>query len=210
MSRNKGTIPICLGLALILGALSLAVYNIWTDRRAQASSEAAVNQLRAFQTEQSPAAGTDTTLPGAEPEDFELFPEMEMPVRRVEGRDYIGTLDIPSLELTLPIISWWSGEGFQIAPCRYTGSAYTADLVLAAHNYPSHFGRIGELSQGDGVSFTDMEGNVFSYEVIQQEILQGTDVEEMEEGDWDLTLFTCTIGGKYRVTVRCRQVGIKP
>ena len=29
------------------------------------------------------------------------------------------------------------------------------------------------------------------------------DVEAMESGDWALTLFTCTIGGKTRVTVRC-------
>lgn len=26
---------------------------------------------------------------------------------------------------------------------------------------------------------------------------------EMTGGDWDLTLFTCTIGGKKRITVRC-------
>jgi hypothetical protein len=24
-----------------------------------------------------------------------------------------------------------------------------------------------------------------------------------EENDWDLTLFTCTLGGSFRVTVRC-------
>ena len=30
-----------------------------------------------------------------------------------------------------------------------------------------------------------------------------TSVQEMTDGDWDLTLFTCTVGGKSRVTVRC-------
>lgn len=30
-------------------------------------------------------------------------------------------------------------------------------------------------------------------------------VEEMESGDWDLSLFTCTLGGSYRVTVRCER-----
>lgn len=25
----------------------------------------------------------------------------------------------------------------------------------------------------------------------------------MKEGDWDLTLFTCTFGGQQRFTVRC-------
>jgi len=38
------------------------------------------------------------------------------------------------------------------------------------------------------------------------ETLQPTAVEEMCSGDWDLTLFTCTLGGKFRVTVRCDRV----
>ena len=51
--------------------------------------------------------------------------------------------------------------------------------------------------------FTDVEGNVLSYTVAETELLDGSDVEAMEAGDWDLTLFTCTVGGKTRVTVRC-------
>ena len=31
-------------------------------------------------------------------------------------------------------------------------------------------------------------------------------LSSMEEGDWDLTLFTCTIGGKTRITVRCARI----
>jgi sortase A len=35
------------------------------------------------------------------------------------------------------------------------------------------------------------------------EILSPFAVEEMTSGDWDMTLFTCTVGGQSRVTVRC-------
>lgn len=42
--------------------------------------------------------------------------------------------------------------------------------------------------------------------VAEVEILKPTDVEQMIAGDWQLTLFTCTVGGTSRVTVRCRQV----
>ena len=52
-----------------------------------------------------------------------------------------------------------------------------------------------------------MDGNVFSYEVTLLEILQPNEADEMESGDWDLTLFTCTVGGKSRVTVRCKRIG---
>ena len=86
------------------------------------------------------------------------------------------------------------------------GSAYRNDFIIARDNYKRHFARLGELNVGDKVLFTDADSNLFSYQVSKLEQLAGTAVEEMEAGDWDLTLFTCTIGGKARVTVRCERV----
>ena len=79
-------------------------------------------------------------------------------------------------------------------------------MVVAAHNYYSHFGYLKNLSQGDEVIFTDMTGNVFRYGVIEIETLSPFAVDEMTSGDWDLTLFTCTVGGATRVTVRCERI----
>lgn len=128
-----------------------------------------------------------------------------MPTTEVDGEAYIGVLEIPALELSLPIISQWSDSRLRIAPCRYKGSAYLDDLIIAGHDYRSHFGRLKDLQIGDMVYFTDAEGNRFSYTVSEQDELAGAAVEEMEAGDWDLTLFTCTVGGKARVTVRCEK-----
>ena len=63
-----------------------------------------------------------------------------------------------------------------------------------------------KLQPGDAVTFTDMDGNVFSHEVMALETLAPTAVEEMTEGDWDLTLFTCTVGGTTRLAVRCEAL----
>lgn len=138
--------------------------------------------------------------------DYILNPQMDMPVMQVEGRDYIGILEIPTYELELPVISTWSYSALKEAPCRYSGSAYTNDMVVAGHNYRSHFTCLSDLEVGEQVVFTDMDSNVFVYEILNREILHETDVEGMQEGDWDLTLFTCTADGVYRVTVRCRLV----
>ena len=152
----------------------------------------------------------DTTEDSAEADlvypDYVLNPNMDMPAVEVDGHDYIGVLEIPALELELPVMSTWSYPNLKIAPCRYTGSAYLDDMVIAAHNYSQHFGRLKELSGGETVIFTDADGNVFTYEVALVETLMPTDIEEMESGEWDLTLFTCTIGGSSRVTVRCEQI----
>ena len=213
MKSKKGTWLICLGLLLIAAALFLAAYNIYDEQRAEQAAHETVEQLEACLPAESPAEtlpeGMETLPPAGPGEveipDYVLDPNHEMPVRSIDGEEYIGMLEIPALDRTLPVMSEWSYPRLKIAPCRYTGSAYLGNLIIAAHNYRSHFGNLKELCEGDVVCFTDMDGNVFSYEVVLLEILQPTDVDEMESGDWDLTLFTCTVGGKSRVTVRCER-----
>ena len=51
-----------------------------------------------------------------------------------------------------------------------------------------------------------MEGTTVEYEVIALDILEPTAIEEMTAGEFDLSLFACTYGGKSRVTVRCDRV----
>ena len=62
------------------------------------------------------------------------------------------------------------------------------------------------LEEGDTVLFTDCAGAQYQYQVSQIEEVNGDDAAKMEEGDWDLTLFTCTYSGRSRVTVRCKRV----
>ena len=126
-----------------------------------------------------------------------------MPVETIDGKEYIGVLSIPSLGLELPVLAQWNYPDLKTAPCRYAGSLYQDNLIICAHNYDAHFGRLKTLQTGDEVTFVDMDENVVVYKVVEMEILKPTNIEEMEAGDWDLTLFTCTKGGRTRVTVRC-------
>ena len=191
--KHKGKGLIFTGLLLIAAALFLTGYNLFDQMRAQRSAAQAAAQL----AERLPQT-TQTDVP-----DYLLTPEMEMPVETIDGVDYVGVLRIPALALELPVISQWSYPLLKIAPCRYSGSAYQNNLVLCAHNYASHFGNLKNLHIGAAVTFTDMDGNLFSYQVAELETLPPQATEEMENGDWDLTLFTCTVGGQSRVTVRC-------
>ena len=134
-----------------------------------------------------------------------LNPDMPMPAVTVDGRQYIGVLTVPSLSLSLPVMSEWSYDNLKIAPCRYQGSAYKGDLIVAGHNYRKHFSPLKTLPIGAEIQFTDVDGNQFLYQVADLEVLDKMDVEEMETGDWDLTLFTCTYGGQTRFTVRCEE-----
>lgn len=215
--NRKGTLWMVCGLVLIAAALALAGYNIADEKQAAASASQALAQLQAEipvvsapQTEQTsvnepekkPVSQPDT-VGEVEIPDYILNPEMDMPEQTIDGWNYIGFLEIPALDLSLPIISQWSDAALKAAPCRYVGSAYTNDLVIAGHNYRSHFANLKNVPEGSPVYFTDMDGNRFSYEVTLIETLHSTDVEEMQSGDWDLSLFTCTMNGQYRATVRC-------
>lgn len=194
--HKRGGVLIALGVVTLFAALVLAGGNVYADRCAAASAAQAVQVLSDRMTGQ--AVDEEPRIP-----DYQLDKRMEMPTIRVDGRDYIGTLTLPTLSLEFPVISRWSNEALRSAPCRYSGSAYTGDMVLAAHNYSSHFGRLKELHQGDMVQFADVDGNVFTYTVAVCEVLPANAVEEMCSGEWALTLFTCTLGGVSRVTIRC-------
>lgn len=190
-----------IGLLFLTAALSIVVYNIQTSVEAAKSAENVLSQLEEVIEKEKPSE--DTTEEPVVP-DYILNPEMNMPEKEIDGMKYIGTLSLPSLDLELPINSEWSYPGLKISPCRYSGSVYLNNMVIAAHNYTRHFGNIKNLAIGDRVIFTDMNGNRFFYTVADIEILSPYAVEEMTSGEWDLSLFTCTVGGQARVTVRCK------
>ena len=221
MKTKKGNGLILLGTVLILGALGLTIWNMYDENRARSSTETVVEELQVKQSvslipEPAVPVDTETVIPeGTTPEeqeipDYRLDPSREMPIRTVKGKNYVGVLSIPTLGLELPVIQQWNYSNLRTAPCRYTGSPYSNNLVIAAHNYMSHFGNLKKLCTGDPVVFTDMEGNIFRYEVAVLETLQPTAVEEMTSSQWPLSLFTCTVGGKLRVTVRCDLIGEDP
>ena len=199
----KGKLLTGVGLLLIAAALLLTVYNIRESDRAGAESEEMVVRMESLTAALPERLETEKKEPVPE---YKKNPEMEMPTVEVNGQECVGMIEIPALGLKLPIISEWSDAKLKKAPCRYSGSAYLKNMIIAGHNYRTHFSGIKRLNTGDSVVFTDADGNVFSYEVAEIETVGGYDIEKMEAGDWDLTLFTCTNKGKARAAVRCREI----
>lgn len=124
----------------------------------------------------------------------------------INGYDYIGSIVIPSLNLELPVMSEFDYNRLKIAPCRYYGSVHTNDFIICAHAYKTHFRYITELKQKDKIIFTDVDGQNYVYEVLDIEFLRPDEVSRMIDNEFDLTLYTCTLDGNHRVTVRCNRV----
>lgn len=201
--KNKGIGFIVTGLLLIAAAVALVLYNLAEDARASQTADAIMGDLIPEVIEASDDGKTPLVIP-LSPEGEPIVPEM--PIRIIDGKAYIAVVSIPALDLELPVFSSWDYSKLNLAPCRFSGSAYTNDMVICAHNYSGHFGQLKNLSIGDDVMVLDMDGNVFDYRVVELETLFPTAVEDMIHGDdWDLTLFTCTVGGRTRVAVRCER-----
>lgn len=189
MPKKSGVILISLGAVLILAALLLFLYNRGEDRRAGQEAESLLEDARS------------AISANAAPEE-----PQEEPVEEITY-DYAGVITIPDLSLELPVIDQWSYDRLKVAPCRQSGAAADGDLVIAAHNYKSHFGYLDRLQPGASVIFTDMEGTVYRYAVEEIRRLEPEDAEDVSSvfsSEYPLVLYTCTPGGKARVAVFCQ------
>ena len=193
---SPGVLCVLLGVVLLLAALGLYGYNRWEDAQAGAEAQTVVQDLQEKVVEQTQSAASAPAI------DYSSL-DPELPVVELDGYEYVGTVSIPAIGIDLPVMSEWSYPKLKISPCRQFGSSRTDDLVIAAHNYESHFGKIGTLALGDEVRFTDMDGIENHYTVSAIEVHDPTDVEAVEHSGHDLVLYTCTYGGKTRIVVFC-------
>lgn len=214
--KKAGQLLTAAGVALVLAAVCLAVYNVMTQRAAQEQSDALLRDVKsAVSAPEGLPAGTVVDYvpaeknPLADGADSASPPEessQKIKPKNVSGMDVVGFVEIPSLDVELPVTSDWSYKLMKKAACRYSGEPCDGNLIICAHNYSDFFGRLDTLNSGDIISFVSMDGIRYNYEVTQTELLSGNACEEMSSGDWDLTLFTCTWSGQKRVTVRARMV----
>jgi sortase A len=192
----------CVGLVLIAASFVMGGYNITDDCRAGSTANSVEDKIdKEVSNTQNDFYSYDL---------YKKYPDVEMPVSLIDGHSYIGRVEIPDLDLSLPVMDEWSYPNLKISPCRYSGSVYKKNMVIAAHNYSTHFGNIKNLKQNSNVVFTDMDGNSFVYNVAAIEVLDPTDVDDMKNSGWDLTLFTCNRSGKKRIAVRCMEAEESP
>lgn len=178
-----------LGEVLILISAAMIIVNAVQEKEAASAANTALQVLRQDIERAGTSPLRDTAVD-------------------IDGKKYIGYLEIPALEISLPVLNEWSYDNLKMAPCRYYGSVAENDVVIAAHNYKKYFGAIHQLSLGDTVWFTDVNEGVFCYSVEKIEILESSGVKKMIESDYDLTLFTCTYGGQQRIAIRCNRCEI--
>lgn len=203
MSKSlRSTAFITIGVVLISAAAFLTGFNVAEDQNAGTASNEVVAMVSQIANDRKAIweEPDEDVIP-----DYLLNPDMEMPTIEKDGVDYIGVIELPNQGIKLGVASELQMYSLKRTPCRYDGSIYDDSCIIAGHNYRSHVWNLNYVQIGDPVTFTDADGTVFEYQVSAIEEIDGQDEDAMKAGDWDLTMFTCTLTRTERLTIRCER-----
>ncbi|MGN0243359.1 MAG: sortase [Lachnospiraceae bacterium] len=188
MTRKRmGKIFIFVGCLLILAAVVLLGENAYRDERAGKQAQTLLNEFIKTKDHDVETEGVTG----------------EMPKITLQGYSVIGVIEIPRADIQLPVLSDWSYDLLNVAPCRYSGSVEDGDLIILGHNYQSHFTPLQNCVVGDEVKLWDVNHNLYQYRIEKVEKLYKTELDRLTSSDYDLTIFTCTYGGQSRFVARC-------
>lgn len=133
------------------------------------------------------------------------------------GSEVFGILEIPTLELMLPIYLGANRSNLALGAAHMSQTSLpiggdSTNCVIAAHRGwqgGEYFLRLPELEIGDTVTVTNL-WEVLTYRVVETKIVAPTDTDAiLIQPDRELlTLLTCTYGAgeKYRYLVVCERV----
>lgn len=184
---------------MIAGALLVIVSLVLLCKNQQIEQHATLANTLAIEEIQQQITDNQTDSSDEQVFDYTFAYEDFAPELMLDSDSYIGTLWFASLDLELAVQSGWAYEKLTETPCVYQ----EYPLSIAAHNYTAHFGRLSELIIGDLVVLTDTAGQTFTFEVVSNTIVDETDIEQLQNDSYDLTLFTCNFAdNSQRVLVR--------
>ncbi len=212
----KKTALLRIVLFVLAGALActaiLYAYSLWQEGiRAEENAEE-ILRVSGFASLDGGDGGEDIYWqpdePQADPNALDALFDSAL-----KGYSVIARLDIPSIEISLPVLSQTADEALEYSVCYYSGPepGGEGNLVITGHNYASgaHFGKLDDMQAGDTLTLTAPDGTDYVYTVYQTELITPDDVEALDDTEYDkeLTLLTCEENANRRLLVRCRAAG---
>ena len=162
------------GVALVIAGVALLVFWQWSIHSAVAKNQSYLSAIKA-------------SIPTPQGAVLEERGDNTMPVLSVEDKDFVGILEMPSYNLSLPVGAEWGSTTKH--PCRFSGSLYDSTIKIGATSGKGQFDVYREISVGDSLIFTDMSGNQYTYTVKALNYEKHADMSTLEKLTSDLTLF---------------------
>lgn len=186
LNKKAGRILLCLSAVLFIAAIVVGIdlYN-----KGNTAKNNADEILSAYESTQTPSIENNI------PETF-------------KGHNVLGVIEIEKINQKLPIIDETTTQTLELSCCYYKGAlpGQKGNTVITGHNYAngSIFGDLDKLKSGDKVSISTKAGT-YIYKVYDTEVIKPDDIKALNEyeGDYGLTLMTCTSNGNRRLLIRC-------
>ena len=178
MKKQKKPVfqKICLlaGIGILIAAGVMMLLWQWNIRAFEQQSQNYVHTLRSLIPEPQSAA-------------LEERRNNAMPVLSLDGTDFIGILEIPRYDSVLPVCANWDNPIRY--PCCLSGSIYDGTIQIGGTSQTGQYDFYREISVGDSVFFTDMEGNRYTLTVSNLRYEKHADASALQSCEASLTLF---------------------
>jgi sortase A len=181
---------LAVGICMLLGALTALLYWQWNVRHSQTQAAHYVQTLEEW-------------IPT--PQKALLEPRLDntMATLSIDGVDFVGMIEMPRYHSVLPVCGSWGSAGKY--PCRFSGSVYDGSLQIGATTQQGQYDFYRELSVGDSVYFTDVEGNRYAFQVAAMRYEAHVDQAALQRQEADLTLFVKNIYSFEYLVIFCEN-----
>jgi sortase A len=195
MKKDKGIVirRICIfvGVCLLSGAvIALALWR-WNIYHSEKQLQYYVNTLRELIPEPENAV----------PEERR---DNTMSVLSVDGTDFVGIVEIPCYESALPVCADW-GKTSQY-PCHFRGSIYDSTMQVGATTQKGQYDFYRDLSVGDTITYTDVEGNRYTFSIASLRYEKHADQTALQREEAPLTLFIKNIYSFEYLIISCNTL----
>ncbi len=167
-------ICILVGICLLIGAVVMLAFWRWNISYSEKQAQHYVSTLQALIPDPKnavPEARRDNT----------------MSVLSVDGIDFAGLIELPRYGSVLPVCGDWSKNSKY--PCHFSGSIYDGTMQIGATTQKGQYDFYRELSVGDTVIYTDMEGNQYTFSITGLRYEKHADQAALGQKESALTMF---------------------
>lgn len=129
-------------------------------------------------------------------------PQKSISIVDLGKEDYWGIVSIDSIGIQVPVLNICTEQTLKIAPGVHI-EYEDGSVVIAGHNYKYHFGKFSNVSLGDRVSATKIDGSLYNLKVAEKHFVSADDTSILEQDNWDLVMYTCDVTNQNRIVLCC-------